>query len=119
MAVGTADVVNGDGHAWQSIMVNTGPETPSLSLSVNHRACFRTSQSAIKTILTGTDLKGSTMIDQTLENNSTSTENFYYPTDSVLFPMGNMFSEGCDLMDLFATIPLETANLFKGNPSAS
>jgi hypothetical protein len=53
------------------------------------------------------------MIDQRLENNSRSTENFYYPIDSVLFPMENIFSEGCDLMDFFATVPLEPANLFK------
>ena len=53
------------------------------------------------------------MIDQALENNSTSTENFSYPTDSFLFPMGNMFSDGYDLTDFFATVPQETANLFK------
>ena len=43
IAVGTAAAVNGDGHTRQSIVVNAGPETPSLSLSVSHRACFRTS----------------------------------------------------------------------------
>ena len=43
IAVGTADAVNGDDHTRQSIVTNTGPETPSLSLSVSHQSCFRTS----------------------------------------------------------------------------